>query len=712
MFSNINPIDCRCDRFLRVPHAQVLTADSDTVTTAGARIHLSGASDFKLTSTPSITAGDVVGQEIQLVNTGTKLITLQGAALAGSTLKLRSRAVSLAPGCSVSVVWDGTNWVEVARATYGAATEHHVGDFGAVGDSTSHDAVGTDDTLAIQRAIDAASIDGLPVVFEPGLYYRTTAELLVGADKIVRIKGGGKFVGGLRGTGVGPRAVIAVVGGTLHLSDVAIYAGREYQNGVYIESASGSVVERCRIYQPTIDGLIIINSASCRVIDVIIEFCGKLFHTAAYAGGMPANIRVLRTGTVAKTASTATTPCVITGTGFALGEGFLSTGARQGDFISTHPTGAGSVTAEWLTIQSVDSDTQITCTRHPGSAEAASGLDYTIHVGDGYHEGSRRDCNNHMLNGVFTRNIAGCGVSIRGMYGPSVTNLQSDACGAYPVCVASNLEPSIGSTFRKCYFELNSAADNFFLGYAADVLIDQVNGRGEPVISNPGFVWGVIRGMQDATDPGRIDPLGTNPVDYVPSGVIAADVLAKGRIRSQNYAENGLGRGSLTMSDTLAPRWAIREGIVLPAAWAAVSGVEPPQGGADPNAVAFDFNTATAVVAGATKYLVRWRNNGVVKAAMGFEGDLISPSTDTSGSPGDAVISKPSGRFAMAAGAAAVTITNALVNPHTKVFWSKQQNDATAVDFKVVVGNGSFTVTGAANATGNVVFDFFIVQPS
>jgi hypothetical protein len=165
------------------------------------------------------------------------------------------------------------------------------------------------------------------------------------------------------------------------------------------------------------------------------------------------------------------------------------------------------------------------------------------------------------------------------------------------------------------------------------------------------------------------------------------------------------------MRDSLNPAWAAVSGVVggvVDSSECAKAGYVDP----NPNAVGFDFDTVSHICAGPTKYLARWRNNGVVKAAMGFEGDLISPSTDTSGSPGDAVISKPSGRFAMAAGAAAVTITNTLVNSHTKVFWSKQQNDATAVDFKVVVGNGSFSVTGAASATGNVVFDFFIVQPS
>lgn len=679
-------------RLARVPVVQVLTANSNTVAITAARMHLSGASDFKLTSTPTVAAGMVVGQEVQLVNTGTKLVALQGDALAGSTLKLRSRTVSLAPGCSVSVVWDGTNWIEVARATFGSANEHHVGDFGAVGDSTAFGAVGTDDTAALQKAVDAAAIDGLPVVLASGLIYRTTAELLVVTP--LHIKGSGKYLGGIRGTGVGPRAVIAVDGGTLHLSDVALYAGREYVNGVYILNATGSVIERCRIYQSTGDGLIIVNSDSCRILDVLIELCGTLYHTANYGGGMPANIRSLRVGTVAKTAGL----FAVVGTGTA----FLSMGIRDGDFMSTSPTNAGNAAAEWFPIVSVEDDTHLTLGGIVGAATTASGLDYTVHVGDGHHDGSRADCNNHRFDGLFTRNIAGCGLSIRGLYGHSVTNLQSDACGAYPVAVASNLLVSIGNTFRKCYFELNSAADNFFIGYAPDIYIDQVNGTGQPVLAGGGLAWGVIRGMQNASDPGRIDPLGVNPVDYVPSAVLINNCILQGKLRGWAYTLNGPGVGSLTIKDNQSN------------AWAAVSGTEPPLGGSDPNAVGFDFDTYTAVTPAAGKWLTRWRNATVTKAGIGMAGDFRTDSSDQStvngGFGGSATIDKPSGRFALAQGDTTVTITNVLVTAATKVFWNKLQNDATAVDFKVVAGTGSFVVTASAAAALKIVFDFFLVN--
>lgn len=680
-------------RLARSPVLQVLTSNTDRISRGGGRVHLSGTSDYKLTSTPSLVAGVTIGEEIQLVNAGAKLITIQGSALAGSTIKLRSRTVTLAPACSVTVVWNGTSWLEVNRSTRGTPNEHHVGDFGAIGDNS------TDDTAAIQAAIDAAILDGLPVVLEPGVFYKTSAELLVNAGT-VRIHGAGKFSGGIRST-VAARSVLAVTSGTLHVSDLQVYAERAVSVGIYIDTSSASVVERCHIYQPIVDGIQITNSDSCRILDVKVELAGKAFVTANYAGNLPANVKVAATGTVAVTGGIG---AVITGTGTH----FLSMGIRTGDFVAVHATGAGTSTSEYLNVGTVDSDTQITCYNESGPVYAA-GSDFAVFVGDGYHEGpSRADNNNHLVEGWHSVNIAGSGIHINGLYGPRVANAQCDASGAYPVSVASSGVVTIGAHFAKMYFEQNNAADNFYLGYVADCIIDQVNGTGSPVISTGGKVWGVIRGMQNASDPGRVDPLGSNPVDYVPSAVLVNDSVLQGRLNGWSYTQNGPGLGSLAIKDSSST------------AWAAVSGVEPPGGGADVNAVAYNFDTYTAVTNGAanvnllTKYLLRCRNQGTTKFAVGFEGDLRLASSDQSGVNGglggNATINTPSGRFAMAAGAAAVTITAALVTAASKIIWSKQNNDATALDFKFVPGAGSFVVTAAALATAKITFDFFVVN--
>jgi hypothetical protein len=687
-------VDCQ---LARLPHGQTLTSNSDVVAVTGARLHLSGATDFKLTSTPSVAAGTTVGQEVQIVNTGPGLITLQGRALSGSTLMLRSRTITLAPACSVTVVWDGSRWIEAHRATFGTSNEHHVEDFGAIGDSAAFGALGNDDTLAIQAAIDAASADGLPVVLTPGKLYRVTSELLV-KGAVVHIQGGGKLVGGIRGTAPA-RAVVAVSDGTLRVSDLQIYADRIVDNGVYIEAATASIVERCHIYQPLSDGIrISFGSDSCRILDVQVELCGRTFATPRYAGNSPSNIKTTVAGTVSVANVTvgAETYPRVTG----VGTGFLSMGIRRGDFIAVHAAGAGAATSEWLQIYDVISDTVINCLP-PSTSGHAAGSDYSVHVGDGYHEGpGRADNNNHCIDGWVSRNIGGCGIHIHGLYGPKVSNAQCDASGAYPVAVATQGVVTIGAHFSKMYFELNNAADNFFLGYAGDIIIDQVNGKGRPVITNPSVVWGVIRGMQNATDPGRVDPLGSDPIDYVPSAVLADDSYLKGTLRGFGYAQNGPGTSSLRMKDNFS------------SAWLATSGIEPPQGGADPNAVAFDFDTATANIRpGPAKRLMRWRSGGVVKAALDFLGAFFSPCSDATASPGHITMDTPSGRAAIAMGASTVIITNACVSAADTVQVTALGRDAACRDLVVeAVNDGSFVVGGSATAAAATRFMFTVLK--
>lgn len=89
-------------------------------------------------------------------------------------------------------------------------------------------------------------------------------------------------------------------------------------------------------------------------------------------------------------------------------------------------------------------------------------------------------------------------------------------------------------------------------------------------------------------------------------------------------------------------------------------------------------------------------------------------STDSSGTPGNAVINKPSGRSALAIGAAAVTITNSLFSGNTrktKVFISVLVRDATALLPAVTArADGSFTLTTSANATAALIFDWWIID--
>lgn len=96
--------------------------------------------------------------------------------------------------------------------------------------------------------------------------------------------------------------------------------------------------------------------------------------------------------------------------------------------------------------------------------------------------------------------------------------------------------------------------------------------------------------------------------------------------------------------------------------------------------------------------------------AIGFEGRIILPSTDSSGTPGAATINQATGRSAIALGAASCVVTNSLVSAASHVFISPRTRDATGVlPLVTTIGAGSFTVTVTANCTADLVFDWLVI---
>lgn len=83
--------------------------------------------------------------------------------------------------------------------------------------------------------------------------------------------------------------------------------------------------------------------------------------------------------------------------------------------------------------------------------------------------------------------------------------------------------------------------------------------------------------------------------------------------------------------------------------------------------------------------------------------------TDSSGTPGNATINKPSGKVAIAAAASAVTVTNSMVTAASIVFAVIQTNDGTCnyID-SVVPGAGTFTINVSAACTGNTTVGFVV----
>ena len=92
---------------------QVITAATDTITSSNSHAEISGASDFIMTSTPTLVVG-VDGQLIILHNTGSNAIELQDDAdLAGSDIFLGGGTGIINPQASLSLIFSTTTggWV-------------------------------------------------------------------------------------------------------------------------------------------------------------------------------------------------------------------------------------------------------------------------------------------------------------------------------------------------------------------------------------------------------------------------------------------------------------------------------------------------------------------------------------------------------------------------------------------------------------------------
>jgi hypothetical protein len=84
---------------------------------------------------------------------------------------------------------------------------------------------------------------------------------------------------------------------------------------------------------------------------------------------------------------------------------------------------------------------------------------------------------------------------------------------------------------------------------------------------------------------------------------------------------------------------------------------------------------------------------------------------DASSTPGNATVNASRGRVAIAAGTSTVTVTNSYVTANSVVVASQVTADATLNNLVTVTPTaGAFTVTGNANATGNVSVNFIVLN--
>jgi hypothetical protein len=123
------------------------------------------------------------------------------------------------------------------------------------------------------------------------------------------------------------------------------------------------------------------------------------------------------------------------------------------------------------------------------------------------------------------------------------------------------------------------------------------------------------------------------------------------------------------------------------------------------------FMSVALVTRTATETLTNKTLTAPTITAPAISGSINIDDTDSSGTPGNVTINKPAGKFAVAIGAASVTVTNSLVTAASHVFCQLQFADATHTEIRTVVpGVGSFVYTGNANATAATKVAFIVIN--
>lgn len=453
------------------------------------------------------------------------------------------------------------------------------------------------------------------------------------------------------------------------------------------------------------------SGATATIKAIVDDGATGVLYTGAITGSF-ANDEVL-TDPLGGAARTPLAPDPATGTtNSILGTGTTFTGKniRAGDFISVDAAAPGDESATWLQIDEVHSATFMSCVNHPQVAAMAAGQEYSIHVGDGFHEGpGRADVNLTEYNNCTFINNAGAGIMVHGLYGCVVSNCIFNASGAFPLVLSYVNLATYGVTIIAPYFELNNAYDNFYCGCAFDIVAMAVRCGAtalQPYVSSGSFNSGVVLSSLNQNDPGRIDPIGSAGVNWVPSAIITDGAWAKGKMYGTNYAQNAVSTRSY---------WQIKDS--QSAVLLQEIGVE--NGGADTNAIGRKLNvknyasgSAAAVAHSANRFLDAVYNNDAIKHALGALGETRKLSTDASGTPGAATIDKPMGCAAFEASVATVTITNALARTDS-IIELTMLGDPTASGGVWVStrSDGSFVVSRNTAPASTLAFMFTVKNP-
>lgn len=345
-----------------------------------------------------------------------------------------------------------------------------------------------------------------------------------------------------------------------------------------------------------------------------------------------------------------------------------------------------------------------------------------------------------------------------GLYGPLVQHVQIDYCPSYGIIVNDTTVKTVfKSSFDHLYFE-SVQAGPFFFSAAVGVTVNSAltDGTGKAYdgvviggaaprwrVTNDSRVGGVWLGGGSAGTDDAIEPIGgalcrmdvtqsANQSTFAVRGPLQlvediGTIVAGTAINPTRVHHRFDLAGHVTMTATPS--------MVIPPAASGAGRVQILTNNSPFNLTLQDIGTlpgsgmklgtATRVILpGRSMFLLLGADNywkymltteegaetlasGIVSHQCGFG----TPATDNSGTAGATTINKCNGRAAIATGASTVTVTNSSVAAVDTVVITALGRDATCTNLVVdSVSDGSFIVSGAANATADTKFMFAVIK--
>lgn len=445
--------------------------------------------------------------------------------------------------CISAFTWSG------AQSTAGTSAVVDVTTYGAKCDGVTNDAT------AIQTAINAVEASGATLYFPPGVCI-VNSELSVSTAsnlKVFHLVGSGAKYGGNQDQGVTIRAgaamrsVLAIKAGPHRIEEIRFDGNYLATYGVYFSGAinEGSAFSRLtevHAYHALKDGFFWDNNAAISdntLLDTLWAYNnGTIYATAPIRGQYQAGgvDTVWRTQTAAGTVSTTTGSNIITGSGTA----FTTLGLRQGDFIRV---GSTLLTADYMQVNTVDSNLQITCFGGSTATASVVGAEWAAFIGDGLHFSATGGQNGIMrVKGGLFRGNASAGIFSRSGYGHHISDAQletSGFCGLVLGIADANTPTDSNTVVDKIYFEGNQVASIWLGHLRGSTILPSVTGDPSFIKTPPGVTYRAING--DGTL-GPFPVLGTarwENAQFNMLGVVAHNGYAQSYFVFQLYNDGG-----------------------------------------------------------------------------------------------------------------------------------------------------------------------------